>query len=849
VNRPDEGRPASVEDSMRCVDGPARGLTLALALSFSSALLAGAGDLDPGFGAGGMVTRELAGRAIQALRTLPGGAVLVAGSAEKAGARIGFVARMRPDGVLDGTFGTGGIVTLDTLESAPALAVQPDGRILAGGSSTRGIRLVRLDARGVVDRTFGSEGCATLELAGAGTPEDLRTLLVLPSGRLLVLARATGTYGDSFATVAALARLDAGGRLDRTFGSGGRVFVSFGKPSLFDGPVGAALLADGRIVVVGSAAAPRAGLKEIALVRLQADGSVDATFGKRGVTRASFGGASSTPSGVAVLAGGKLLVAGRSGPESAGESSRAGLVRLEADGSVDASFGSGGRAEASVPAKDLDVRGVAVRRDGRIFVLSRARTKKEPGQPVVAAFSASGAADSAFGAGGWARIGGQDGSPNALAFDEDSRLLVAGSTEKESFVARLDAGPLDCSASSPSARVSGAVAICPGGSAEIRADLTGTPPWDLTWSDGFRQRDVTASPALRKVEPAATTGYAVTFVGDAAACGTAAGKAVVTVAPPLAPAVAAPARVTAGAAGLTASVAERAGASYAWKITNGTITAGQGTSRVTFQAPEPGTLKLQAVVTTAEKCVTPAGEAPVTVGARGELFLSRGRVRATLRYKNPYNGTTGEAVAIPHGDEFGLFHFGDPANPEVVVKLLDAGPSKPYLLSHAGVTDFEYTVTFTEFATGQTFRFTKPAGTYQAGADASSLVRGPDEAPEVYAAETKPAAGGAGSVDLSKGRVRVSVTYRSSGGKEKTATALPQQDGYALFHFGDPKSPEVLVKVLDFGEGRPFLAFHAGLTDLEYAVTYTVVKTGKTLTLKKPAGSYGGGSDSSALVP
>jgi len=81
----------------------------------------------------------------------------------------------------------------------------------------------------------------------------------------------------------------------------------------------------------------------------------------------------------------------------------------------------------------------------------------------------------------------------------------------------------------PAAAVSGDASICSGGAATIYAALTGSPPWDLTWSDGFVQSGVGASPATRVVSPAGTTTYTVTAVSDASCAGTSSGSATVSV--------------------------------------------------------------------------------------------------------------------------------------------------------------------------------------------------------------------------------------------------------------------------------------------------------------------------------
>src|SRR4030095_6664095 len=80
----------------------------------------------------------------------------------------------------------------------------------------------------------------------------------------------------------------------------------------------------------------------------------------------------------------------------------------------------------------------------------------------------------------------------------------------------------------PTATGTGSTTICPGASAIVQAALTGTGPWDLTWSDGFQQ-NVSSSPATRTVSPSVTTVYTVTSVTDANCSGTSSGSATVTV--------------------------------------------------------------------------------------------------------------------------------------------------------------------------------------------------------------------------------------------------------------------------------------------------------------------------------
>lgn len=163
----------------------------------------------------------------------------------------------------------------------------------------------------------------------------------------------------------------------------------------------------------------------------------------------------------------------------------------------------------------------------------------------------------------------------------------------------------------PTATVSGDATICAGSSTVIQAALTGTPPWNLTWSDGFTQTG-SASPATRAVSPTTQTKYSVTAVSDAACAGDFSGSATVRVDSLPSAVITAPASVCPGSTGNTASVPNAAsGATYSWTITNGTITQGDGTRTITFTAGSDGPVGLTVVVTKAGCSSTGATMVPV----------------------------------------------------------------------------------------------------------------------------------------------------------------------------------------------------------------------------------------------
>jgi len=151
----------------------------------------------------------------------------------------------------------------------------------------------------------------------------------------------------------------------------------------------------------------------------------------------------------------------------------------------------------------------------------------------------------------------------------------------------------------PTAAVSGSATICAGQSTNLSVVLTGAPPWTLTWSDGITQSGLASSPATRSVSPFSTTTYSVTALTDATTCGgTSSGSAVVTVNPIPNATITAPPRACQNGTGLAASVPDAGpGATYSWRIGNGTIVGSSTGRSITFTAGPSGTVQLGVTVT------------------------------------------------------------------------------------------------------------------------------------------------------------------------------------------------------------------------------------------------------------
>lgn len=260
------------------------------------------GSLDPSFGEGGMAFTDFSGGGAYglALALQWDGKIVVAGTTVLDIA----VARFDRDGTLDPTFGGDGTVTTDishlyeSLESANAVAIQGDGRILVAGTrqeenccATSQVALARYDPDGSLDDSFGRTGTVVSGVGGGASG-----VAVQWNGKIVVAANASRF---------AVARYNLDGTLDRTFGHRGAVYTDFAGPSV---TAGMAIQGNGRIVVAGSAFID--GQYDFAVARYLATGALDPDFGIDGKVMTNFAGRDDVGHALALQGNGKIVVAG-----------------------------------------------------------------------------------------------------------------------------------------------------------------------------------------------------------------------------------------------------------------------------------------------------------------------------------------------------------------------------------------------------------------------------------------------------------------------------------------------------------------------------------------------------------
>lgn len=377
--------------------------------------MANPGDLDTSFGSGGKKTINFGGTDDpRVVLVQPNGRIVVAGGG--AAASSFCVVRLRTNGTLDTTFGSGGKKVIDfggEDESVFGAALQADGKIVLAGDSHFKVAVARLKPNGALDASFEGDG---KKVFSWGALSRAQAVVVAPNGKIL-LAGFSGPEGGN----TQVARLKTNGLLDTTFGTGGKAAVDFGGD---DFGMAMARQADGRILVAGRSSAAGA-----VVARLRATGTLDPDFDGDGRVTLPGGGSASA---VLLQPDRNIVVAGN-----AMGSGVMTVTRLTPTGGLDPTFGAGGTASIDFASLADLAAGAALQPDGKIVVAGYSQGTEDV---AVARLNANGSPDATFGVAGKATVEfGVATFGQAVALQSNGRIVVAGQkTGNDDFaVARL----------------------------------------------------------------------------------------------------------------------------------------------------------------------------------------------------------------------------------------------------------------------------------------------------------------------------------------------------------------------------------------------------------------------------
>jgi uncharacterized delta-60 repeat protein len=401
------------------------------------------GDLDVTFGSNGLTFTDIgtaSGDKAFAVMVQPDQKIVVAGSSDNGADNDFAVARYTSLGILDTSFSDDGIQTTPIGSGddvAYAVGIQSDGKLVVAGSAFNGVNndfaLARYTITGTLDTTFGVNGVVTTTLS---TGDDVaRGLVVQADDKIVVAGSANGDFG--------IVRYSSEGGLDTaTFGGGDGIVITdfFGATDVANGI--AIQPGDGKLVAAGySDIGPS---EEFALARYLTNGSLDSSFAGTGKVTTDFVSNSVDQAySVDIQADGKIVLAGFINSGGMGGNDDFALARYNSIGSLDTTFGTGGKVVTPVGENDDQAYSVAIQPTGKIVVAGFSDSGVPTNQDFsLARYTITGTLDTTFGATGVIstdlgtidmELGNESADQAyAVAIQADNKIVVAGYTDHPS---------------------------------------------------------------------------------------------------------------------------------------------------------------------------------------------------------------------------------------------------------------------------------------------------------------------------------------------------------------------------------------------------------------------------------
>lgn len=498
------------------------------------------------------------------VRVQPDGKIIQAGSVFGEDSWLAYaVTRLNPNGSIDSSFANSGTLILSIGTGHDALqdiAIQADGKILLAGDAQdinveRTFAVVRLNQNGTLDNSFGDHGIVRTTVLSAVNADNQALAISLQRDNKILVG---GTVYDFAIGGMALVRYNTDGTLDSTFGIDGKILTRItnsdprynGYSSIFD----IIVQPDDKLIIVG-----RAGFDSVyviapgnsvgyeitnyVLAKYTSDGSLDNSFGQNGIVLTPMSRFGLLAAGYAytgaLTSDNKILVQGEV-YDNLLEKMQVGLVRYNADGNIDSTYGVNGFATASFGLSQ-NFNDMQIGADGKSLIIGTTRFDSSQGFTILR-FNQDGTWDTSFNH-GYLYFPSPRGISYAwsAAFQGDN-LIVGGNATRDitagdsnSFLSiRLRPTPVLCSEIMPS--VSGMIpdtvsyiagvdsntvylGYSPASSITLRAKgIGGISPYSFAWSTGATTQSIA-------VHPEQQTTYSVTIT-DAAGCQTVVNKTI-----------------------------------------------------------------------------------------------------------------------------------------------------------------------------------------------------------------------------------------------------------------------------------------------------------------------------------
>ncbi len=389
-----------------------------------------AGDLDLTFGNGGKIVTAISLHRNYArrVRVQPDGKIVTLGHSWGIGNfpfnfNGSFITRHNPNGSIDTGFGTNGVIAgYVFLEDFVILS---NGKLMVTGYGESSFALYRYNSNGMTDTAFGNNGVVITQIGNVIS--NGQKIILQPDGKVVVFG---STYEAPYNGSLAVARYQADGTLDNSFAANGILRTSvpmytfyeiIQNDTIMEFFGDAAIQPDGKLLVSVSN-------YTVSLLRLNADGTFDNTFGTNGIVFTSIYGYEDAPTGIALQTDGKILINGLSA--FFGDIYYTAILRFNLNGTPDNSFGTNGKVTQSVSptvSKGLGA-ALSIQRDGKILIAGTTGSVF-----ALSRYNINGVIDNSFGTNGilTTPIGNTAGINTifSLAFQPDGKLVAAGSVK------------------------------------------------------------------------------------------------------------------------------------------------------------------------------------------------------------------------------------------------------------------------------------------------------------------------------------------------------------------------------------------------------------------------------------
>lgn len=339
------------------------------------------------------------------------------------------------NGTVDFGIGATSVSTGTVIDATGKIVV--GGYVNLSGSTTSDFTLVRYNTDRTIDTTFGIGGKIVADFGG----DDKGYGVAIDAQGRLFIAGSTIVSGK---TSVALMCYKADGTLDTTFGAGGKLITDFGGSSENQG-YSLKIDASGKVLIAGSTVIN--GKRDVAVVRYTATGLLDTSFGANGQVTTDCGGDDDEGKSITIDSSGRIVVAGTAVINGKRDFT---VIRYTANGSLDTSFGSGGKVTTDCGGNDDEGKSLKIDVSGNILVAGTAIINGQRDFTIVR-YKADGSLDTSFGTGGKVTIDcGGDDDARTMTIDSSGKILIGGSIKinggTDSVIIRLNVdGSLDTS--------------------------------------------------------------------------------------------------------------------------------------------------------------------------------------------------------------------------------------------------------------------------------------------------------------------------------------------------------------------------------------------------------------------